>query len=693
MGLPLEPQAYYDNGGGLDLKSSPTKVAEDCASLSLNVDYSTDGAFGTRNGSTIMNVSGGIPAQMAGAPRTLALFNHVESDGTSVQIVCAGTAIKHSLTSPTNQVTGLSASLPIPDLEFFVTNDDEFTFWGNGIDTNLKFDGTTWTNWSLAIPSNPTFNAFAGGALTGAFTYYVTFARTVGGVIVQESALNPTGLTVNPAGQSVTINIPVSADPQVNARVIYRISPTSVGVAYRLAVVANNVATTYTDNTAADGTIEADFDNQPAPTTAILEEYMRRMYMRDDAQKTDLAYSVFDKPWDVPIANRVIFDGPIQCVKRCFGALIIATDRSLWVLDGDIETNEPRRISSLIGIVNNRCAVGEDTLYFLGTNQKVYRMTPTDFSQTQMRLDDPISTLIEPLTAQINAASLPNACMEYYTKASVAKVVLSAAVGSSANNTLIIFNETQSGLKNKPVWQVWDNLNVSAMKLMTISGVISLYSGDYNGFLWKLDDSSKKGDGTEQNGLATAATSTTLTDSTQTWTVNAFVGMTVRIIGGLGDGQVRTVSSNTATQITVSSAWTTTPDTTSEFTIGGYDNYHFSNWKYVLASYDHLKQLWFVWANANASGDYPIQIILQLDYDQSTSNQINILLNLQAANAIWGSFIWGAAIWGASAVFQDRLRQFARFRAIRVGFLSRQAGHDFQINGFSLDAQNKGKFF
>lgn len=693
MGIPLEPQAYYDNGGGLDLKSSPTKVAKDCASLSLNVDYDTDGAFFTRNGSTIMNTSGGIPAQMSGAPRTLALFNHVESDGTSVQLVCAGTTIKSSLTTPVNQVTGLSGTLPIPDLEFFVTPDDEYTFWGNGVDTNLKFDGTTWTNWSLPIPSNPTFNAFAAGALTGAFQYYVTFARTVLGVIVQESALNPTALTVNPAGQSVTINIPVSADSQVNARVIYRISPTSAGVAYRLAIVADNVTTTYLDNTAADGTIEADFDNQPAPTTAILEEYGRRMYMRDDAQKTDAVYSIFDKPWNVPTENRIIFDGPIQCMKRCFGALIVATDRSLWVLDGDIEQVEPRRISSLIGIVNNRCAVGEDVLYFLGTNQKIYRMTPTDFSQAQMRLDDPISTLIEPLTAQINAASLDLACMEYYTAANVAKVVLSAAIGGSTNNRLIIFNETQSQLKNKPVWQVWNNWNVSAIKLMNVGGNINLYSGDYNGFLWKLDDPSIKGDGTEQNGTATAATATTLADTTQTWTVNAFVGMTIRIIGGLGEGQVRTISSNTATEVTISSAWTTTPDTTSEFTIGGYDNYHFSNWKHVIGSYDHLKQLWFIWANANASGDYPIQIILQLDYDQSEANQTNILLNLQAANAIWGSFIWGAAIWGASAVFQDRIRQFARFRAIRIGFMSRQAGHDFQINGFSLDAQNKGKFF
>ena len=76
---------------------------------------------------------------------------------------------------------------------------------------------------------------------------------------------------------------------------------------------------------------------------------------------------------------------------------------------------------------------------------------------------------------------------------------------------------------------------------------------------------------TEQNtvdsGTATAATSTTLSDSGKSWTTNKYASYFVRTTGGTGAGQSRIVSSNTATQITVSSAWTTTPSTDTTYQI------------------------------------------------------------------------------------------------------------------------------
>ncbi len=65
--------------------------------------------------------------------------------------------------------------------------------------------------------------------------------------------------------------------------------------------------------------------------------------------------------------------------------------------------------------------------------------------------------------------------------------------------------------------------------------------------------------------------STTLNDTTQTWTASQFVNFQVRITGGTGAGQVKTISANTSTQLTVS-AWTTTPDATSTYVIEGADD-------------------------------------------------------------------------------------------------------------------------
>lgn len=704
MGLPLQNIPYYDNGGGLDLKLSPTKVPEDEASSCLNVDYSVDGAFLTRNGSKIMNVSGSpaIPAQMSGAPKTLLLYDYKKSDGTQTSIVCANTTIKHSLTSPANVVTGISGLLPYPDIEFFVTSDDEYCVWGNGADSNLKYNGTVWTNLSLPRPAAPVAaDAGVGTLPAGAYTYYYSFARTVGGIIVQESELSPAGSVTIAASRQIQVTVATCSETlltgvtaQCNARVIYRVSPTSGAVAYRLATIADNTTTTYTDNTAADGTIEAEFDNQAPPKSKVFEENYGKLVFADADNPTDYLVSKASRPWNVPEDSRVILDGKITCIKRVFGVLIIGTDKSIWVLNGDPATAEPRRVSSAVGILNNRCAVAQDTgtLYVLTSNKKFYSLTATDFSQNEIRFSDPLSLKIDPLFLQITTIDPEVPCIESYTTPNVAKVVLSVPIGNLTNNRLIIYNESQSLLKGKPVWQVWNNIYASALRMFSFSGILNLYSGDYNGFIWKLDDSSLRGDGAEENGTATSSTTTTITDTTKTWVVNSFVGMQVKVLSGVANGQTATITSNTSTQLTFTPALTSSPGTAT-YTVGGYDVYHYSNWKYVLESYDALKQLWFVWINANASGNYPISLILQYDFDQTEINQIEIPVVLSSSNAIWGSFIWGAAIWGAQSVFQDRFRQFLKFRAIRVGFLNRKAGQPFQINGFSISAQNQGLFF
>lgn len=60
-------------------------------------------------------------------------------------------------------------------------------------------------------------------------------------------------------------------------------------------------------------------------------------------------------------------------------------------------------------------------------------------------------------------------------------------------------------------------------------------------------------------GTATAATATAVTDTTKALTVNALVGAILQIRSGTGALQERTIVSNTATTITVDSAFTTPP--------------------------------------------------------------------------------------------------------------------------------------
>ena len=74
---------------------------------------------------------------------------------------------------------------------------------------------------------------------------------------------------------------------------------------------------------------------------------------------------------------------------------------------------------------------------------------------------------------------------------------------------------------------------------------------------------------TNLTGTSTGGnTTTTLNDTTQTWVPTEWAGYSVLITGGTGFGQpANPITANTATQLTLTNAWTTTPDNTTTYSI------------------------------------------------------------------------------------------------------------------------------
>jgi len=144
-------------------------------------------------------------------------------------------------------------------------------------------------------------------------------------------------------------------------------------------------------------------------------------------------------------------------------------------------------------------------------------------------------------------------------------------------------------------------------------------------------------------GTTTSATATTLTCSTKTWTVNNWYNYQIRITSGTGIWQVRTITSNTATQMTVSVAWTVTPDATSVFEVTSNDDYMYllGNNAVTMYRYSISGNSWSTLAPTTARGAAP-----------STWMSANIAWT--NGNAIWDSenailawryiysFRWGA---------------------------------------------------
>ena len=79
------------------------------------------------------------------------------------------------------------------------------------------------------------------------------------------------------------------------------------------------------------------------------------------------------------------------------------------------------------------------------------------------------------------------------------------------------------------------------------------------------------GNASVQTGTSTGSNGAiSLKDTSKAWTSNAYIGGGVKITGGTGSGQIRRIATNTATQLTLSSAWATIPDATSVYAI--YEN-------------------------------------------------------------------------------------------------------------------------
>jgi prepilin-type N-terminal cleavage/methylation domain-containing protein len=79
-------------------------------------------------------------------------------------------------------------------------------------------------------------------------------------------------------------------------------------------------------------------------------------------------------------------------------------------------------------------------------------------------------------------------------------------------------------------------------------------------------------DRVEDTGYSSGGDATTLNDIRKSWHAGDFAPSTdssymVRIVSGTGNGQVRSISSNLSTQLTVTPAWVTTPDSTSIYVI------------------------------------------------------------------------------------------------------------------------------
>lgn len=159
--------------------------------------------------------------------------------------------------------------------------------------------------------------------------------------------------------------------------------------------------------------------------------------------------------------------------------------------------------------------------------------------------------------------------------------------------------------------------------------------------------------GTFETGTSTGSnTTTTLNNTGKSWLVNAYTNYQVRITGGTGIGQIRTIASNTATALTVSVAWTVTPDATSVYAVEGNDDFFYllGNAATTLYKFVVSTNTWSTISPGSARGGVAgagvtanwVDAVQDTDWDGATGNLLTTGVYKQNGRYIY-SFRGGAA--------------------------------------------------
>lgn len=767
---PLIKQGFA--AGGINSKSAVTSLDDNESPFCKNVIFGGIYGFQSRQGfSKIASLTGPIDG----------IYQLIRSNNTIYDLVLAGTTLNLVTLSPT-VVTPILAGLTSGALADFTTLND-YAFMVNGVDPNLKYDGTNiyalGVPAPVAAPAAAILNATAGHLPAGTYQYLYTWVNLDGEESNPSPSVSFTITGPNAPGDVALSGITVSPAPafgaqQIVARNIYR---TEVGgnTFEFLAQIPDNVTTTYNDTTVTDAQlgIEVEFDNDIPPILSMIETHKDRLFGVDPLFPSNLLFSKQYRHDQWPILNSIpvgLDDGDkITALVDFFDQLVIFKRNSIYVLSGDDNTNfvlQRAQTDSRIGAINNRVpAVIGNRVYFL-SQRGIYSFDGLRIQYESAKIE-PFFDVARPFSQRnFNWAFESIACGVNYKNATKNWYLLAVPTSSTQKNDFVLILDT---LIN--AWTYADGIEANSLAIMQETNKPRLWSGDVNGYVWRQDDTDSDGyvhtasfSTSNANGvntledltlasvisLATGAGLNTLTDTTLlgvvanqyagqqiyintgagagqfrtitsnsaspvTFTISAPwgviplagdqytvggllmglntspVGVRVKIVGGLGQGEIRTITANTPTQITVTPNWGIIPNTTSRYSIGFIEKQWDSKW-INYEDPDRWKRLIFEHINTSRENNAASFLLISTYFDFSTGSSFQDNLSLAGLDSLWDVAFWDIAFWDTVAYVVTRLRAEGGHihRYVQVQMYNDVGNEPFVVNSLGLQWQLKG---
>src|SRR3990167_4538703 len=416
--------------------------------------------------------------ESAVAAQFVGLFDYTKSDQTKQAIAAALGGI-YRLNSGVWDLLKSGLTGTVNDyVDFAVLRN--LLLWCNGVDGSLKYDGTTWYNLGITAPASaPTAALGAAGALTGAYSYKVTFYNNA---LAHESIPSVASNSVTASAQQIGLTgIPVSADPQVTRRRLYRTS--TGGATYRfLAEMTDNTTTTYTDNLA-DTTlgVEVESSANGLPPLAAMFLIWRGFLFAVPKNSSRVHFSKQNFPNAFHANDYRDLDPDdndlVTGLAYLNGPVAFKND-SIWNGTGTDRSNiEFEKIVSCIGSVNHHGIVK--------IPGKPILMLPSEegfFSYNGIS-EEYLSKEIESEWRSLNRARLRYLDGNIYKPKNTAWWLASSGA-SGQHDLLIIFDYVQGHWATRPIPNT--KANVLAI-IEDTSNNESIYLGGYGGYVWQGD--------------------------------------------------------------------------------------------------------------------------------------------------------------------------------------------------------------
>jgi len=297
-------------------------------------------------------------------------------------------------------------------------------------------------------------------------------------------------------GQINLTRIPLSPDPQVTARRIYR----TVGngsVWLFLDEILDNVTTTYTDTTA-DGSLGnetapqgGDFsdDNSIPPQAGIVKVWKKTVFLAGDPQNPyTLYYSEDNEPESFPIINAFDLDAKITAMYESYAGLVVETETGKWQIIGDNPDFSLDKIVEGMGCVGRRAA---GTARLIGYAVDRDGMRLFDLSETK-KISEPIRDKYDSDIDKINVELIH--CVHSRSK----NLIMQFNPDSAGDYTSIFayqypIDNVETGYWTTITTPSGANLNfLDAVEIEDSNGDFQLLASGADGMIYRLFDPSSK---------------------------------------------------------------------------------------------------------------------------------------------------------------------------------------------------------